>query len=58
MVVVAIITFLTGIFLFQQKRFDSSTLLRSLAYSVALSVRQAQGVRHERQAVRHGCRQL
>ena len=29
-------------FLFQQRRFDSSTLLRSLAYSIALSVRQAQ----------------
>src|SRR6202012_1868912 len=27
---------------FQQSKFDSSTLLRSLAYSVALSVRQAQ----------------
>lgn len=38
----AIMTILTTIFLFQQRRFDSSTLLRSLAYSVALSVRQAQ----------------
>jgi hypothetical protein len=42
MVVLAIMTILTTVFLFQQKKFDSSTLLRSLAYSVALSVRQAQ----------------
>lgn len=42
LVVVAIITILTGVLLFQQRKFDSSTLLRSLAYSVALSVRQAQ----------------
>jgi hypothetical protein len=40
--VIAVITILTTVFLFQQRRFDSSTLLRSLAYSVALSVRQAQ----------------
>ena len=33
---------LTSIFLLRQQRFNSSTLLRSLAYSVALSVRQAQ----------------
>ena len=42
MVVIAIMTLLTGVFLFQQRQFDSTTLLRSLAYSVALSVRQAQ----------------
>ncbi len=33
---------LTSVFLLNQNRFNSSTLLRSLAYSVALSVRQAQ----------------
>lgn len=37
-----IIMILTGVFLFQQSRFDSATILRSLAYSTALSVRQAQ----------------
>ncbi|MDP4020741.1 MAG: prepilin-type N-terminal cleavage/methylation domain-containing protein [Candidatus Adlerbacteria bacterium] len=42
MVVVTIMTLLTGIFLFQQRQFDSTTILRSLAYSVALSIRQAQ----------------
>jgi hypothetical protein len=42
MVVVAIITIMTAVLLLQQKKFDSSTLLRSLAYSIALSVRQAQ----------------
>ncbi|MCC7500560.1 prepilin-type N-terminal cleavage/methylation domain-containing protein [Candidatus Nomurabacteria bacterium] len=41
-VVVAIVVVLTGLILFRHSRFDSSTLLRSLAYSVALSVRQAQ----------------
>ncbi len=33
---------LTAVFLFQQRQFDSTTLLRSLAYSVALSIREAQ----------------
>jgi len=33
---------LTSVFLLRQSRFNSSTLLRSLAYSVGLSVRQAQ----------------
>ncbi len=33
---------LTTVLLFQHKRFDSSTLLRALAYSAALSMRQAQ----------------
>src|SRR3990167_3654568 len=42
MVVVTIMTLLTGVFLFQQRQFDSTTLLRSLAYSVALSIREAQ----------------
>lgn len=40
--VFTIMTVLTSILLFQHRRFDSSTLLRSLAYSVALSIRQAQ----------------
>lgn len=42
MVVVSIMSILTTVLLFQHRRFDSSTLLRSLAYSVALSIRQAQ----------------
>lgn len=42
LVVVAIITIMTAVLLLQQKKFDSSTLLRSLGYSIALSVRQAQ----------------
>lgn len=42
LVVASIIMILTGLFLFQQSRFDSSTILRGLAYSTALSVRQAQ----------------
>ncbi|HVV15094.1 MAG TPA: prepilin-type N-terminal cleavage/methylation domain-containing protein [Candidatus Paceibacterota bacterium] len=42
LVVVAIITIMTTVLLLQQRKFDSSTLLRSLAYSIALSVRQAQ----------------
>jgi len=42
LVVAAIIMILTAVFLFQQSRFDSATILRSLAYSTALSVRQAQ----------------
>ncbi len=37
-----IIVLITGFVLFRQQGFNSSTLLRSLAYSVALSVRQAQ----------------
>lgn len=40
--VVAIIAILTGVFLLQQQQFDSSTLLRSLAYRTALSIREAQ----------------
>ena len=42
MTVLAIMTILTTVFLLQQKKFDSSTLLRSLAYSIALSVNQTQ----------------
>ena len=38
----SIIIIITTVLLFRQGRFNSSTLLRSLAYSVALSVRQAQ----------------
>ena len=41
-VVIAIVTVLTGVFLTQQQQFDSTTLLRSLSYSMALSIRQAQ----------------
>lgn len=42
LVVVALIVLITAAVLVRQARFDSSTLLRSLSYSVALSVRQAQ----------------
>jgi hypothetical protein len=42
MVTMAIMVIVTSIMLFNQAKFDSSTILRSLAYSVALSVRQAQ----------------
>lgn len=42
LVVLAVITIMTAVLLLQQKKFDSSTLLRSLAYSVSLTVRQAQ----------------
>lgn len=38
----AIMLIVTSVLLVRQSKFDSSTLLRSLAYSVALSVRQAQ----------------
>jgi len=38
----AIMVIISIVFLVRQNRFDSSTVLRSLAYSVALSVRQAQ----------------
>lgn len=41
-VVVAIVVVLTSLIMFRHSRFDSSTLLRSLSYSIALSVRQAQ----------------
>jgi prepilin-type N-terminal cleavage/methylation domain-containing protein len=42
LVVSLIIVLITGTVLFRQQRFNSSTLLRSLSYSVALSMRQAQ----------------
>ncbi len=42
LVVSAIILLMTAFIFFQQSKFNSSTLLRSLTYSVALSVRQAQ----------------
>lgn len=42
LVVVAIITIITAFLLFNQNKFNSATLMRSLAYSVALSIRQAQ----------------
>lgn len=42
LVVSAIIVILTTVLLLRQSSFDSSTILRSVAYSVALSVRQAQ----------------
>ena len=38
----AIILIITGVIMFQQAKFNSATLMRSLTYSVALSVRQAQ----------------
>lgn len=41
-VVSAIILLMTTFIFFQQSKFNSSTLLRSLSYSMALSVRQAQ----------------
>ena len=41
-VVVAIMVLITATILVRQARFDSSTLLRSLSYSVALTVRSAQ----------------
>lgn len=42
MVVISIMLVLTLVFLLRQQKFDSSTLLRSLGYSIALSIRQAQ----------------
>lgn len=42
LMVVIIISVLTGVFLLQQRQFDSTTLLRSLAYRTALAVREAQ----------------
>lgn len=42
LVVTAIIIIITMLLLLRQSKFDSSILLRSLTYSVALSVRQAQ----------------
>lgn len=42
LVVISIMLVLSSVFLLRQQKFDSSTLLRSMAYSIALSVRQAQ----------------
>lgn len=42
LVVISIMVLITTAILFRQARFDSATLLRSLSYSVALSVRSAQ----------------
>ncbi|MES2203083.1 MAG: type II secretion system protein [Patescibacteria group bacterium] len=42
LVVVAVISIITAFLLFSQGKFNSATLLRSLGYSVALTVRQAQ----------------
>lgn len=42
MVASSIIIIMTTVLLFRHERFNSSTILRSLAYGVALSVRQAQ----------------
>ncbi len=42
LVTVSIMVIITSLLMVRQSRFNSSTLLRSLAYSVALSVRQAQ----------------
>lgn len=42
LVVAAVILVITVFILFRQSKFNSSTLLRSLTYSMALSVRQAQ----------------
>lgn len=42
MVVTIIVLIITATLLFRQSSFSSTTLLRSLSYSVALSVRQAQ----------------
>ena len=40
--VTAIIVIITSLILIRQGRFDSSTIARSLSYSIALSIRQAQ----------------
>ncbi len=42
LVVGAIIIIITILFLLRQSKFDSATVLRSLTYSIALSMRQAQ----------------
>ncbi len=42
LVVSSIIVIITMVLLLRQSQFDSSTILRSMGYSVALSVRQAQ----------------
>ncbi len=42
LVVVAVITIITAFILFSQNKFNSSTLLRALAYNMALAMRQTQ----------------
>jgi prepilin-type N-terminal cleavage/methylation domain-containing protein len=42
LVVITLMVLITAAILVRQARFDSSTLLRSLSYSIALSARQAQ----------------
>lgn len=42
LVVLVLMSLLTLVFLERQQKFDSSTLMRSLAYSIGLSLRQAQ----------------
>ena len=42
LVVVGVIVIITLVMLFRQTKYNSSTVLRSLAYNVALSIRQAQ----------------
>lgn len=42
LVVVSIMLIITSTLLLRQQKFDSATLMRTLSYSVALSVRQAQ----------------
>jgi len=42
LVVSAIVVIITSLLLFRQSKLNSSTLLRSLGYSIALSMRQAQ----------------
>ncbi|MEK7613168.1 MAG: prepilin-type N-terminal cleavage/methylation domain-containing protein [Patescibacteria group bacterium] len=42
LVVLSIVIVITAVLLVRQAQFNSSTLLRSLSYSIALSVRQAQ----------------
>lgn len=42
MVVISLMVVITGLLLFRQSKFNSSTILRALTYSAALTVRQAQ----------------
>lgn len=42
LVVISIMLIITSVLLFRQEKFNSSTLMRTLAYNIALSVREAQ----------------
>ncbi|MBI2004934.1 prepilin-type N-terminal cleavage/methylation domain-containing protein [Patescibacteria group bacterium] len=42
LVVVSIMLIITSTLLLQQRKFNSATLMRTLAYNIALSIRQAQ----------------